>query len=428
VVRYKSFDATGVAPNGRLFAGDLNAIQDAVAALSDFTQTHDVSTLRIGATDVQLTRFGANEAQFSGHLRALGILRGLSGIIAGAYTTTQRDAIPAGSRPFTMIIFNTTTARLEMNTNTDASPIWTGLAFVGATAPAHAASHLAGGTDAITWGNIIGSGTLAARPVAGASNGGYLYFASDDVGGRWSRSSGASWIPTTVGLSDAALTNARTPTAHAASHKPGGADIVEAYAKVATTVAGLGTGLDGEIGWLRLGTTPYTFVRLRYDATYGKWVTEEEQIWTDAGLLNFTIPTSSYQLLTGSSGNFFLIPNAKLMYDAGLRIQLRLIGSISNGGGAPPGGVFAAIALDQFNSGENGANSSTPALTTLLAAADAISIYGVVQQTWNDTGWIQPAIAITKDHIRAYWMIRAQSGSNIPITMFGFTARRRWVA
>ncbi len=43
-------------------------------------------------------------------------------------------------------------------------------------------------------------------------------------------------------------------------------------AAVATTVAGLGTGVDGSIGLVRVGSSPFDFVALLYDATYGKWV------------------------------------------------------------------------------------------------------------------------------------------------------------
>lgn len=122
--RIKTFDATGVAPNGRLFAGDLNLMQDQYADQSNFTQTLDVGTLRVGDGTLQLLKYGAGEFRLSGALRTDGILRGLSGLFAGAYTTAQRDAIAAGSRPYGLIILNTTTNQLEWNQGTDAAPIW----------------------------------------------------------------------------------------------------------------------------------------------------------------------------------------------------------------------------------------------------------------------------------------------------------------
>lgn len=122
--RVKTYDATGVAPGGRLYAGDLNALQDAVAALSDFLQTLDVNVLRIGDASLQLLKYGAGEARISGALRTDGIVRALGGFYAGAFTTTTRDAIPTGFRPFGLVILNTLTNRLEINMGTDATPNW----------------------------------------------------------------------------------------------------------------------------------------------------------------------------------------------------------------------------------------------------------------------------------------------------------------
>lgn len=122
--RFKEYDATGVAPNGKLYAGDLNLFQDLVAALSDFTQTLDVGTLRVGATDTALTYYGAGEVQWSANMRILKIIRALGGVYFGAFTTTTRDAITAGNRPPLLHIFNTTTNRLEYNAGSDATPDW----------------------------------------------------------------------------------------------------------------------------------------------------------------------------------------------------------------------------------------------------------------------------------------------------------------
>lgn len=122
--RYKTFDATGLATAGRLYAGDLNAIQDQLADLYNLAQTLGVSNVALGEAGLQLLRYGAGEARLSGHMRVDGILRGLSGLFAGAFSTSARDAIPTGQRPFTLLIFNTTTSRFEYNAGTDASPNW----------------------------------------------------------------------------------------------------------------------------------------------------------------------------------------------------------------------------------------------------------------------------------------------------------------
>lgn len=122
--RYKTFDATAIPLSGVLYAGDLNAIQDGAAAQADFSQTIDLGTVRIGETGLQLTRYGTNEVRLTGALRTDGILRGLGGTLAGAFTTTQRDAIPSGFRPYGVQILNITTNQYEFNSGTDAVPAW----------------------------------------------------------------------------------------------------------------------------------------------------------------------------------------------------------------------------------------------------------------------------------------------------------------
>lgn len=124
--RIKTFDSTGTAPNGRLYAGDLNAMQDQYADLSNLSQTLGVGSIQVGETGLQLLRFGAGEARISGALRTDGILRGLGGLFAGTFTTTARNAI--SSPPFGLIILNTTTNQFEWNSGTPSVPVWTAIA------------------------------------------------------------------------------------------------------------------------------------------------------------------------------------------------------------------------------------------------------------------------------------------------------------
>ena len=127
MIRVKSFEATGIAPNGRLFAGDLNSIQDAAAGKSDFSQTIDTGAIRLGDTSLQLLKYGIGEMRFTSALRTDGIVRGLGGFVAGAFTTTQRDAIPAGFAPYGILILNTTTNQYEWNNGSDGARTWVGL-------------------------------------------------------------------------------------------------------------------------------------------------------------------------------------------------------------------------------------------------------------------------------------------------------------
>ena len=127
--RYKTFDASGIAPAGRLFAGDLNAIQDMKADSSDFSATIDLSTLRVGDTSIQFYKYGTAEARLTAALRTDGLLRGLGGIIAGAFSTAARDAIAlsVGLAPYGTIILNTTTNQYEWNKGSDAVRNWQGI-------------------------------------------------------------------------------------------------------------------------------------------------------------------------------------------------------------------------------------------------------------------------------------------------------------
>lgn len=179
--RVKTFDSTGVAPNGRLFAGDLNLMEDQYADQANFSQTIDTGTLRVGDGTIQILKFGTAELRASAALRTDGILRGLGGLYAGAFTTTQRDAIALGFRPYGLVILNTSTNQYEWNQGSDATPSWVPL------------------------GSITLAGTLGTRPAASIANAGQLYFATDDNGGTLARSNGTSWVRVAKGLSSVAI-------------------------------------------------------------------------------------------------------------------------------------------------------------------------------------------------------------------------------
>ena len=69
------------------------------------------------------------------------------------------------------------------------------------TPTAHASTHAAGGSDALAWTTIIGSGLDASKPAAGSTNSGYLYFSTDVTGGTLYRSNGSAWSAVAPGLS-----------------------------------------------------------------------------------------------------------------------------------------------------------------------------------------------------------------------------------
>jgi hypothetical protein len=114
--RIKTFDSTGVAPGGKLYAGDLNAMQDQYADQANFAQTIDLGTVRIGEAGLSLSKFAVNEARLTGALRIdkqLGL---------GSLTTTQRNALT--SPPTGTMIYNSTTGQVEVNLGSAGTPSW----------------------------------------------------------------------------------------------------------------------------------------------------------------------------------------------------------------------------------------------------------------------------------------------------------------
>jgi hypothetical protein len=217
--RVKTFDSTGLATSGRLYAGDLNAIQDQYADLYNLAQSVGVSVVAVGEAGLQITRYGVGEMRISGAVRTDGILRALGGVYAGAFTTTQRDAIALGFRPYGLIILNTTTNRLEWNSGTDATPSWQPL----------------GSTLSMA------AGTLAAQPAASSVAAGSQYFATDQVVEY--RSDGSAWtrlgIPAGVTAEWFAAVAAPTGwVSYDGSNLPGSTGI---YAALATHLGGIAT-------------------------------------------------------------------------------------------------------------------------------------------------------------------------------------------
>jgi len=137
--RFKTYDSTGVAPNGRFYASDLNTLQDLVAAINDLAQHLSVGDVAIGESSMLLSLFG------SGQLQVPGVLRVSSGTLPGVFTTTQRNAIAVGKRPTGLVIYNSTTNQLEVNAGTDPSPSWVP---VGTQAPTYGTSFPASPVDA----------------------------------------------------------------------------------------------------------------------------------------------------------------------------------------------------------------------------------------------------------------------------------------
>ncbi len=175
---------------------------------------------------------------------------------------------------------------------------------------------------------------------------------------------------------------------------PGGAGGV---AVVATTVAGLGTGVDGVIGLIRAGASPYDFVNVVYDATYGKWVGPPGLSAVTSGTAQTRTGATTYGGVTDS---FIAYMPYKVFQTAGLIDQWRLICLLNCSGGATGS---AAITLQGFNAG--GAIASLTATEFSVGTTTSATNVGV------DGGWTAPASPTSDDFAGAHGRIKTSSAA-----------------
>lgn len=76
----------------------------------------------------------------------------------------------------------------------------------------HAARHLNGGADAITWTTVNAVGLAGSRPAAASTNAGYTYLATDTNGGTFYTSTGSVWQQAGLGVNQG-LTSAQVAAA-----------------------------------------------------------------------------------------------------------------------------------------------------------------------------------------------------------------------
>lgn len=149
------------------------------------------------------------------------------------------------------------------------------------TPTAHQSTHASGGSDALPWGTIHGSGLASARPAAASTNSGYLYLATDTNGGTLYRSTGAAWVQVAKGVSETA-----TPATHASTHAPGGSD-----ALAWTTAHGSGTAAS------KPAAASTNAGYLYFETDTGKLMRSDGAAWS-------LVSTSSYSNLTNVPTSF----------------------------------------------------------------------------------------------------------------------------
>jgi hypothetical protein len=171
-------------------------------------------------------------------------------------------------------------------------------------------------------------------------------------------------------------------------------DLIENFesgATVATTVAGLGTPNDGKLGHLKLGTTPFDFIALTYDATYGKWVSAAEKMIAVSGS-RYLGDADRFIAMGDAAGSSDATGNASYfagtpylpwrpLDTAGLKPQFRFAGRLydenSNAGKTTKG---------YFSADNNSVNTRTQVTNADWIAPGSFP----TTVTFKDTGWYDP--------------------------------------
>lgn len=152
-----------------------------------------------------------------------------------------------------------------------------------------------------------------------------------------------------------------------------------------------GTGAPGR---LRTGSTPFDFITLYYDSTYGKWVSAPFAIaWTSAA--SPTNTGTSYSSLTAAEQAQPLFPYA-VFVTAGLTIETRTAGVIRNSSGANT--TFLAYILQGY--------AINGGLTNISADGSGEVSATTGSDVCKDSGWLTPSLSSSQDFCRC--LIRAK--------------------
>lgn len=155
-------------------------------------------------------------------------------------------------------------------------------------------------------------------------------------------------------------------------------------ASTSTTVGGLANSpSDGDIAWIRGGSSPFNFVGLVYDGTYGKWVSINNWFLSSKDATPLTTTSTTYAAPSTANVQRSLTPWA--VYDtAGLSWQFRMIvqGHIAGGGATAS---YALIVLSGDASGAASTQGSDFAEVTTTSTTDVVL----------DSDWVDLPVGLT---------------------------------
>ncbi|MDQ2983104.1 MAG: hypothetical protein M3R70_04140 [Actinomycetota bacterium] len=170
-------------------------------------------------------------------------------------------------------------------------------------------------------------------------------------------------------------------------------------ARVATTVAGLGTAASGALGFVRTDASPFDLISLIYDATYAKWVSPSICL----GPISAAGTHSSATFLEDTSVSRPVWVPWKALDTAGLKPQLRLMVELLLSGGA--GAVEAQLYVRPTNSATTLA-AAVGVTTTLISVTP-----GVAYKIYASDFGVFPATGVT-DFFRVGIQTRSSDGVN----------------
>lgn len=150
-------------------------------------------------------------------------------------------------------------------------------------------------------------------------------------------------------------------------------------ATVAASVADLGDGIDGKTGLIRAGTTPFEFIPVTYDATYGKWVGPVMH----SGFTNYSTDGAEgtrWQQATGvgfSIACTLVVPYA-VCVTAGLGLMVRGEALIA---GTTSDGTYA-VRTSVYTRNDNGTADTGSASQTEVTSA-GVAAGKMLRTAWN---------------------------------------------
>jgi hypothetical protein len=196
----------------------------------------------------------------------------------------------------------------------------------------------------------------------------------------------------------------------------------ESIILTSTTISGLGTATDGKIGMLRVGSTPYEFITVVYDATYAKWVSPEQAMTKGAMSRQDNVQRLLYNAQTDPG---FGLPWTN-KNTAGLSPQSRACGHFATAGNGTAEIQLAYWGADYSGAGPTNYGTWT-SFTGYVALGSVATTTAAAPGIGWDSGWIQPSSPTVKDMYFTGVAGRNVDNASWLIVTYAIVHMTRWV-